>query len=248
MSRRFLAAALVLVGISVAIEANALKFVPFVQEFTPRGPGAKRVFRVENDGPAEVAVQITMAHRQMALDGSETLSDAEDDFIVFPPQLVLKPGESRAVRVQWIGDPAPKTELPYRIIAEQLPVDFSGSTAAGSVVRLLIRYEGSIYIVPPGAASDVAVVSASAERAADGSQKLVVTVENKGTAHALLRELSLKVASTADSTTTTVPPERLDGFRGENVLAGHQRRFVVPWPDGVTFGPVTVAMSFAGPR
>ncbi len=227
---------------------QALKFVPFVQEFAPRGANAKKAFRVENDGPEEIAVQVSMVRRIMALDGSEQLLDAEDDFIVFPPQMILKPGEERTIRVQWLGDPNPKAELAYRIIAEQLPIDLSSGQQTGSRVNLLIRYEGSVYIAPSGIASEVVVDTAAAHLDANGDKKLLLTLHNRGTAHALLRDLRLKFTSKRDSTSTTLPPERLDGIRGENMLAGNRRRFTLAWPQGVTFGAVAVEMTFTARR
>ncbi len=248
MPQRLLAIALAFTALIAASDASALKFVPFVQEFAPRGPNSKKVYRIENDGPEQVAIQVSMVHRTMKIDGTEDLIEAEDDFIVFPPQLVLEPGESRTVRVQWLGDPDPKIELAYRIIAEQLPVDFGNNSTAGSHVTLLVRYEGAVYIAPKGVASDVALESAEAKRGADGSRKLVLTVQNKGNAHTLLRNLSLNVRSRADGSQTTIPGEKLDGMRGENVLAGHRRRFELAWPKDVTFGPVDVNLSFTVSR
>ncbi|MBD0866649.1 MAG: molecular chaperone, partial [Rhodobacteraceae bacterium] len=104
-------------------QALAFRFGPFIEYFAPYGPDSKKTYRAENESAAPMAVQISLKRRQMALDGSETLSDAEEDFVVFPPQFLLGPGQVRSIRVQWLGDPQPEVELAYRIIAEQLPVD-----------------------------------------------------------------------------------------------------------------------------
>ena len=59
------------------------------------------------------------------LDGIETNQDANDDFIVYPPQLIVPPGTQQVIRVTWIGEPEPPIELAYRLIAEQLPINLS---------------------------------------------------------------------------------------------------------------------------
>lgn len=242
--RRIWPAALALASLVAASPCAALQFTPFVQDFAPQGREARRTYSLENDGDAPIAVQVRMVERRMALDGSEQNLDAEDDFVVFPPQLVLQPGERRTVRVQWIGDPAPTVELAYRIIVEQLPVDFGGPARTGLNVQLLVRYEGAVYIAPPGVAGAAALEAVEPVEGGGGAKRLAVTVVNRGTAHTVLRSPRLALKSQRDSSAATLPAERLDGLRGENVLAGGRRRFVLPWPDGLTFGPVTAEMSF----
>jgi hypothetical protein len=54
----------------------------------------------------------------------------------FPPQLVLNPHESRAVRVQYLGK-TEGVEKAYRLVAEQLPVHLHDTPAAGSFPLVL---------------------------------------------------------------------------------------------------------------
>jgi fimbrial chaperone protein len=236
-TRTFLFSLLLAASLLAAAPAWALRVVPFGGEFDPKGSGATRTFRIENDTAAPAAVQVRMVHREIDPDGKEQQSDAEDEFVVFPPQLVLLPGESRSTRVQWIGDPAPPKELAYRLIVEQLPVDIDPKQVRGAQLKLIMRYEATVYIVPPGAKRDPVVVAAEPVKGKDGHTQLAVTVENRGTAHALLSDTALTLAA-PDGRSVTLAGDRLQGMEGENVLAGHRRRFVVPWPQDLAPAPL----------
>jgi len=245
MFARFLLAAVVAVYCFGAAPAWALKLIPFVAEFGPKGQGANKTFRLENDTDEPSAVQLTMVKRDMTLDGQDQLKDAEDEFVVFPPQVVLLPGEGRTVRVQWVGDPQPAAELAYRIIAEQLPVELNKDAKPGASVKLVVRYEGAVYIVPPKAKGDASIESAEPLTQQGAPTKLAIIVNNKGSAHQALQDLSLTVKA-ASGKTVTLEGDKLEGMLSQNVLAGHRRRFLLPWPADLPVGPVTVTMRIAG--
>ncbi|MBC6404382.1 MAG: molecular chaperone [Rhodospirillales bacterium] len=227
-------------------QALAFRFGPIIEYFAPYGSDSKKTYRAENESDAPIAVQISLKRRQMALDGSETLSDAEDDFVVFPPQFIIGPGQIRSVRIQWLGDPQPETELAYRIVAEQLPVDLQPQD--GPSLQFLIRYMASLYIVPPGARSDIALLEAEAVQDAAGLRRLALTLENRGNTHAPLRAPELSIISKRDRTRTELTGEALKGLRNENLLAKTRRLFLLPWPQEVTFGPVDVEFDFLAIR
>ncbi|HMP81894.1 MAG TPA: fimbria/pilus periplasmic chaperone [Verrucomicrobiota bacterium] len=217
--------------------------VPMVQNFAPSGRKANQAFQVENESGQTVAIQISMKTRTISADGRESNEDAEDDFIVYPAQLILKPREAQTVRVKWIGNPKPDRELAYRIVAEQLPVNVSKEQEAGINIKIMTRYLGSVYIVPNGAKPAVALDLAQPQRNAGGREELLVQLGNHGTKHAMLRDLRLRIQS--QGRTVELGPESLKGLAGENLLAGGQRKIALPWPEGIPFGPVEVTFRFA---
>jgi fimbrial chaperone protein len=248
--RVLLAIVAFLVGLSSGAPASAFRFSPLVMEFEPSGSGAHKTYRVENDGDVPNAIQITMVRRLVDANGKESLPEEEDDFVVFPPQMVLQPGETRSIRVQWVGDPTPPAELAYRIIAEQLPVDFESETSQSSGISLVIRYAGSVYIAPPGIHSDLSVSGEVAEME-DGTSGLKLIFRNPGTSHIILRQLKLSLTAATAKTglvKKVLEPDQLDGIRSENILAGHERHFVIPWPEGLPKGAVTVEAETTWPR
>lgn len=218
--------------------ASAFQVVPISQEFEPTGRGANQVFQVENDRDEPVTVTIAMAKRVVDIDGRES-HEATEDFTVFPTEIILQPKASRVVRVQWIGEAAPSTELSYRLIAEETPLNMKRDTPGASVF-LTVRYIGSIYIVPKGARHKVVVASAGP---AAGSQ-LEVVLENQGNRHAIIDSPALSV--TSGGVTKAVDAKALGtALAGENILAGGKRRLVLPWPAGLPAGPVTAELKYS---
>lgn len=218
--------------------AFAFRLIPIEMEFATAGRGATRVFRVENDRSDPAAIEIRMMARAMETDGADRLTPADDDFAVYPAQIVLMPGESRSVRVQYVGKPGLSSEAAFRLVAEQLPVDLGGEAAQGGQVRLLVRYVASVYVVPDGAKPDLRVVGA-ARATADGRPVLEIVVENRGTSRQILGDPVVEVSGEVSGVrrSVTLTGAQLEGLAGENVLAAARRRFLLPWPEDL--GPLT---------
>lgn len=220
----------------------AFTITPITMEFEPSGRGASRTFRLDNDSDSSVGVEIQILTRVMAQDGTEKNEPATNEFTIFPTQVVLGPKKSQNVRVSWKGAPNPEHELAYRIMAEQLPVNLTANEAQGARLNLVVRYMGTIYIVPPGAKPDVVVESVTVEKCDVADERLIVVLHNKGTAHGLLRDLKLQI--TSGEKTVELAGDQLKGMANENVLAGSKRRFVIPKPEGIPAGKVDVKIDF----
>ncbi len=221
--------------------AHAFSFEPITQDYTPSGPGANHVFRVANTSASRIAVRISVRPRSIEPDGTEILGKEADEFVVFPRQILLDPGERRGIRVSWNGPASLEVERPFRVIAEQVPVAMGrDEPTQGGGIRLTYRYEGSIYVVPFGAESAVRV--ATVERVAGG---LLVGIENTGTRRAILSSARLFVSGAGGSQSTIeLGPAELPGLTGENMLAGARRLFIVPAPAGLPDGPLTGRIVF----
>lgn len=223
-----------------ALPASAFRLVPIEMEFEPSGRGATQIFRIENDKDEPIAVEVTVMARGQNPDGQDILSDAGDDWIVFPEQIILEPGQNQSVRVQWAGTATPPKELAYRLIAAQQPIDIGKAPPQGGQVRLLVQYVASVYVMPPGVKANLSVTGAQAAKGPDGPA-LEVTVQNTGTTRQILRDPTLTVQAGGKSVALT-GEVALNGLTGENVLAGSTRQFVLPWPAGLPVGPVTVSL------
>ncbi len=226
---------------SSQVEATFL-FSPMQSNFATSGQKATQSFLVTNTGKKATAIQIKMVKRQMDLDGKEINTDADDDFILYPPQMLVKAGERQTVRVTWVGNASPPQELAYRIIAEQLPVDLTeirqtqGNTTVA--IKVLFQYMGSVYIVPPNVSPNLSLENAvcQVETSKDGKKenKLQLTFANQGTAHTLLSNLRLNLAPVGkEANPIKLEAKQLTGVNGENMLAGSKRRFSLPCPAGL---------------
>ena len=221
--------------------AHAFKLSPIVMDFAPSGREANQSFRVENDSEQRVAIQISMLKRDMELDGKEINSDGDNDFIVHPTQILLEPKSTQTIRIKWIGERNSDKELAYRIVAEQLPVNLTKEKQTGAKIDILVRYLGSVYIVPKGAKSEVVLDSIS-EQQANETNQLIMVLHNRGSTHTVLRDLRFKFQ--AGGKTIELGPEELKGIAGENILAGKKRQFTLPRPVGLPNGAVKATFEF----
>ncbi|MCB8764730.1 fimbrial biogenesis chaperone [Planktothrix agardhii] len=235
---------IILSGISPAL---AFKLDPISRVFEPAGAGATQSYEVINDSAEQIAVELSMAERKISLEGQETTESADDDFLVYPSQIVLPPQGVQSVRVTWLGNPNPEKELAYRIIAEQLPINLnnpeeSQAETTSGAVKVMFRYMGSVYIRPKNAESKVVLNGITHEKGTDGNDRLVITFDNQGTRRAVLSELNLNL--TSQGSQLTLKPEQLEGVNNGVILAGNQRRFSIPWPQQLPIGEVTGTFTF----
>lgn len=205
--------------LSPTLSAFGLK--PLYTSLAPSGMGAENVFRVKNTGDTPIAVQFGVTTREQRADGTESQKTADDSFMVFPPQAVIAPNKTQKVRVQWLGDPNPKKELAYRFVAEQVPVNLSKKKSTG--VQMVMTVVGSIYIKPQGVAPQLSVNNL--HRSGD---KLVFSVKNTGTMHALLNNLKINLSN--QNKILKLSGKQVSGVEGKNILAGAQRDFSITYP------------------
>ncbi len=224
---------------------HAFSFEPISQDYETTGPRASHVFRVTNTTSERIAVQIAVRPRRIELDGTEVQGKAAEEFVVFPRQMLLDPGDRRSVRVRWSGPEQIESELAYRIIAEQVPINLGEEAPAqGGSIRLTYRYEGSLYVIPPGATPNIVVESVE-QVVRDETRLLRFVVANQGTRHRLLSDLTvLLTGEPGGATIAELGADDLPGLAGENMLAGSRREFLVPAPETLPDGPVYGQVEF----
>jgi fimbrial chaperone protein len=144
---------------------------------------------------------------------------------------VLKPESVQSLRVKWTGESSLEAERSFRILVEQLPVDFGSSDAPSSGLQIMFRYLGSVYISPESAAPDLVVE----ERSVDSEGRLQLVIRNRGNRHIIPGDLHIRISEDLNGTKNEVliPPEKLGGIDGENILSGSRRRFSVELPAGI---------------
>jgi len=216
--------------------AEAFELVPIVMDFTPSGAGASQTFRIINTDNAPIAVEASTFEVSMDLDGKEERKPADDLFVLYPPQMVVMPARTQNLRVKWVGPAKLDRERVFRLIAEQLPVQLQRNENAGARINLLLRYEGLLYITPPGAKADLSLASVEPVKDSSGKPMLAVTISNSGNAHGRLVDPILKVSAGAAS--VTLGPERLGDLVRASILPESKRRFMIPWPKELPVRPV----------
>ena len=217
---------LAVTGISV----QSFSFSPMTVSITPSGSGAVITYRVSNESDQQTAVSIKVATRVIDPSGKETMEPADKVFLVFPSRVVLKPNSSQNIKVQYRGNPAITSEAAYRIIAEQLPVDFTKSTTSG--VSILLTYVAALYVTPKNAAPKL-LLSQAIGAQKDGVQGIEVTVKNEGTRHALISNPIIRIQR-GEASSLEFSGEAAGGIDGQNILALSERKIFLPWDAAVT--------------
>ncbi len=238
--KRFAAfVAVALAGISTL---GGLSLEPLNQTFIPTQAGRIRTFRVVNTQGEQIAVRVRMLTRSVDDSGAEVRGDASGEFLVFPSTLTLPPGTGQAIRVQWLGSEEIDTELSYRIVVEQVPVDFQDQSTGGVDITVIFRYIGSVYVTPPGAKPDLVLAEAVREFNGTELTGMRLRMENRGNAHGIPDDLFIRLEYHEEQTGLTesveLGPEELPAFYGINFLAGTGRTQVVDIPSHWKLGRV----------
>ncbi|MGY6528293.1 MAG: fimbrial biogenesis chaperone [Cyanobacterium sp.] len=237
-----------LVNIPRAWAGSNFQLTPNSVELRPSGRGIMSNFYVTSTGTEPVAVQVRMMKWGVALDGTEIQEEEEEDFLVYPPQMIINPGQRQAVRVTWLGDPEPDHELIYKAVFEQLPINLrqvENPNPTGIVVNfnVTVTYIPLIYVTPNGASSNIVVDNVIRQRGADGKEQLAVTFENQGNRRGFFNDVSLRVASMSNPDhTVTITGSDIRDDKGAFVLAGSKRQFILPLPDGVPTGDLVATL------
>jgi len=248
----FLITALLLAFIKLSF---AHTFSPSLTYLTASGNSSSFLFTVTNPENRIIPLDITIYDVSKDLDGKPIEgSEIIDDFLIYPAQLLLQPGETTSVLVRWIGDPDILQERTFTLFSRELPLPLAVDTEAVipdgifAKITVLRNYGVRVYVAPAAATSDIVIKSVDNVNKANGERKLVVTVFNQGKKHGKLMNAQLVVRSImpdglADTAKQTVILTRTDipGL-ATAIFANSLRRFVMPWPEQIPFGPVSVTL------
>jgi fimbrial chaperone protein len=196
----------------------SFNFSPMSQSIEVEGKKAAQ-FLIENDGASNVAVELTVRTREMNENGEEVLTDTSD-LAVFPPQVIIPPGEKRTIRVNYTLKDIPQIEKNYRVIAEQLPLKVDKKTKDQAGIKMLMKYVAALYVTPSDAKPEIKLISHSGD-----GKDLKLTVENSGKRHQLLTNPVVKFIH--EGKKGEFKTSDLTGMAGENVLAGQKRTFTI---------------------
>lgn len=217
---------------------QAFQFKPISVEFSPKGKYATRSFLVNNDAEHSIAIQVSMTTRDVDIEGKESRQVVEDDFIIYPSQMILLPGEIQTVRVSWAGSPDIEQEKAYRIISEQLPINMQDQPEAEQAqgqFNISMRYVGAVYVVPDEARAEIVIESFKSE-----GNKVIAVLHNKGKAHLMLKDESLVFSAGGKESILEVKNHQ--ALAQTNMLAGMRRRFVFDRPSDLPKGELSLAL------
>ncbi len=224
--------ALVVVSAWVA-RAEAYEVTPMIYELTPSGRGAAINLQVSNTAAAPLAVELQAELRSFDARGQESRAPADADFVLFPPQAIILPGKTQAVRVHYVGDAALARTNMYVITVRQVPIALQ---SAESGVQFLFNFSTLALVSPAQARANVVVAGIEQD-----AETLRLTLENTGDRYANLARASLTLAAgQARHTLTGEEWQRLIGTTW--LLPGAQRVVELPRPEASS-APWTATIS-----
>lgn len=158
--------------------AHAYQVSPMIYDMTPTGKGASTVVRVNNTNASAITIELQSEKRLFDETGKETREPADADFVLFPPQAVIAPGATQAVRVQYVGPQTLDKSVTYTITVKQVPVQLPNDGKSG--VQFVFNFSTLANIVPDGAKAAI-----ESTLTPDG-RKLKLTLKNTGNKYANL--------------------------------------------------------------
>lgn len=169
----------------VALIANAFEVSPMRIEISPVGAGTAATINVRNRSADDLPIEVVVERRAFQTDGTLTATPDDSDFVVFPQQFVVEPGNSQAVRIQYIGDPNIEFGEAYVIRFNQLPIDLEPGQSG---IQVIYSFGAAVYVEPNSARAQPRVRAFRQE-----GENLTIEIENIGTGHAALPRGGLSV-------------------------------------------------------
>lgn len=243
MFRKFLAVVGIAVMVLMPIAIEAARVAPMMVEVSPSGRGS--VARVELTNPAqtEFPVEARVFRGVITEAGEVELTPADDQFLVFPTQVVVPARSQQVFRIQYVGEPNLATSEMYYVTVRQVPVALNPGQ---NRLQIVVNFNVLVNVIPPGTRAQPVVESAepSVRETVAGVQ---VRVTNRGTRYFNAGLLAWTISGRAvDGTEVSLrrTPTEMSRTIGVGVVApGRTRVFFVPTERPMAPGSVRVALA-----
>jgi P pilus assembly chaperone PapD len=170
---------------------HAYEVSPMYLELEDKGRNSQGSYTIINPEEYPIAVEANVFKMERGSDNVETLTPADDEFLVLPPQAIVKAEKSQLFRVRYIPKkPLDKTNT-YRVIFTQLELE--DELDEGSNVTMVIEFATLVFISPTGSAPEASLTLNSAKE---------LVVENRGNRVLNLGTLSFDIFGVEQQTIT----------------------------------------------
>jgi P pilus assembly chaperone PapD len=214
-------AALALTGVARAYEVTPMRV--FLQP--DRGQNSATI-TINNIREEPLPVEIQVFRRVVAANGEQVFEPAEEEFITFPPQVQVPPGQSQAIRIQYVGALGDMAEA-FVVQVTEVPVN----RLEGTGIQFTYNFGVAVYVQPPRARARLAVSEAVV---ADGNLRFKVA--NNGNDYGFLTGQVLEYQIGAARVTLT-PDDVASVVSNPIVPPGATREFVLPLDPALGAGP-----------
>ena len=170
--------------------AMAHEVTPMRVELVPQAGSRSALVSVRNTRENDLPFEVVALRRLTAPDGTETLDPADEDFLIFPPQGLVKPGASQSVRFEYVGDQNLAESRSYLLDVREVPVTPPGFSG----ILTVYNFGVAVYVEPPGAFADLEVSGVSRE-----GDLIRFEIRNRGNDFAVLSRRDLEMRFGAES-------------------------------------------------
>ncbi|MGL5359205.1 MAG: fimbria/pilus periplasmic chaperone [Shewanella sp.] len=121
--------------------AYSFELFPMVDFISDQGQQSERFFQVNNTTDKPLPLDVFIKQRLVAGEADEQLQTT-DDFMVFPPQVLIPAGKTQTIKVKYIGAPVSES-LSYRVVFSQLPIV---DDATESSIKMLFQIGALLFV------------------------------------------------------------------------------------------------------
>lgn len=228
---RFIQSCFVFIVFLLSTKAMAhFEFSPITLSLTTTGKTNHAIAQVVNRESFPVPIMIRVTERKQLENGEEERPETSE-LAVFPSQFLLDSKETKSIKISWQGGETLPAEKAYRIIVEEVPVEFSAKSADRGAVRILINYVGSIYVNSDKTSGELVLESVNG---LEDKKTISLLFANKGSAHTFLKapsiELTAKAVNGLPEKKMTLEKKNLETAEGKNILASSKLMIKIPRP------------------
>ncbi len=202
----------------------AMSVAPVLMEMTVSGSASKSSIRVVNDSKKKLPVEIIIYSLELGPHGEQTKKKDPKDFLIFPPQALIKPGATQTFRIQWVGNPTMRKSQSYIFSVNQVPVKMPKGKSG---VQMVYNFGTIVNVSPSSGKSTIELLNTSIVKTKAGKRYPAIIVKNAGNIHSKVSEATIKLNSSGWS--KTLPPQYLERFMGVGLVQpGKSRRLLLP--------------------
>ena len=146
--------------LTVPLSVDAMTVSPMAVELNSTGTGSTSRIQVLNVNKAPLPYEVRVFRIEIGENGDVVETPADADFIVYPPQGLLKQNQRQMVRLQWVGGKLDSSRG-YYVAINQIPVvlDLANVDHTKRSVDVQIVYHMKVLatVAPPGAKPKITV-------------------------------------------------------------------------------------------
>lgn len=239
-----LAALVVASGVALAMAVS-----PVFIELNSAGSGTAATLTVTNTFSNPLPVELRLQGLELGENGEQTLTEVEEDVLIFPPQALIAPGNTQNFRLQWVGEPDIERSRHYVVSVAQTPVQLPEGVSG---IQLLYNFQVIVSVAPAGAPpAALSVDTVEVRTLEDGTRRAAVRIVNPSPRHGYLSQMRVRLVQADNGETVLdrfLQPSDIGQTVGRGLVPGEGARvFVLPVDLPSASADITVELS-DGPR